>query len=76
MSGNFVLEDFSAIDVVCFGIIFVCHNLLSNLKTKMLYLGHVLFEMAAGYELLSPKPSEINLRDIAHYPQVKQIKFL
>jgi len=27
--------------------------------------------MAAGYELLTPEPSEINLRDIAHYPQVK-----
>lgn len=26
--------------------------------------------MAAGYELLTPEPSEINLRDIAHYPQV------
>jgi len=28
--------------------------------------------MAAGYELLTPEPSEINLRDIAHYPQVKK----
>lgn len=37
----------------------------------MFYLGHVLFEMAAGYELLTPEPSEINLQDIAHYPQVK-----
>lgn len=27
--------------------------------------------MAAGYELLTPEPSEINLRDIAHYPQVR-----
>ncbi|XP_025417533.1 slowpoke-binding protein isoform X3 [Sipha flava] len=53
MSGNFVLEDFSAIDVICFG--------------------HVLFEMAAGYELLTPEPSETNLRDIAHYPQVVEI---
>jgi len=31
--------------------------------------------MAAGYELLTPEPSEINLRDIAHYPQVKKFKF-
>jgi hypothetical protein len=29
--------------------------------------------MAAGYELLTPEPSEINLQDIAHYPQVKKI---
>lgn len=28
--------------------------------------------MAAGYELLTPEPSEINLRDIAHYPQVRK----
>ncbi|XP_050436572.1 slowpoke-binding protein-like isoform X2 [Adelges cooleyi] len=53
MSGNFELDDFSAIDVVCFG--------------------HVLFEMAAGYELLTPEPNVINLRDIAHYPQVVEI---
>jgi len=44
----------------------------TNLKKKF-YLGHVLFEMAAGYELLTPEPSEINLRDIAHYPQVKKL---
>jgi len=46
-----------------------------NLKKKIFYLGHVLFEMAAGYELLTPEPSEINLRDIAHYPQVKIFNF-
>lgn len=42
---------------------------------KYIYLGHVLFEMAAGYELLTPEPSEINLQDIAHYPQVKKKLF-
>jgi hypothetical protein len=31
--------------------------------------------MAAGYELLTPEPSETNLRDIAHYPQVNKIEF-
>lgn len=41
----------------------------------MFLLGHVLFEMAAGYELLTPEPSEINLRDISHYPQVNSIKY-
>lgn len=45
-----------------------------NLKNIFL-LGHVLFEMAAGYELLTPEPSEINLRDIAHYPQVIKKQF-
>ncbi|XP_050435709.1 slowpoke-binding protein-like isoform X2 [Adelges cooleyi] len=29
--------------------------------------------MAAGYELLTPEPSVINLRDIVHYPQVVEI---
>ncbi|XP_050532118.1 slowpoke-binding protein isoform X2 [Daktulosphaira vitifoliae] len=53
MSGNLELDDFSAVDVVCFG--------------------HVLFEMAAGYELVTPEPSDINLNDIAHYPQVVEI---
>lgn len=31
--------------------------------------------MAAGYELLTPEPSETNLLDIAHYPQASEIKF-
>lgn len=31
--------------------------------------------MAAGYELLTPEPNEINLRDIAHYPQVKYERY-
>jgi len=73
MSGKFELDDFSAIDVICFGTILSSYNFLKIWKKKCLfYLGHVLFEMAAGYELLTPEPSEINLRDIAHYPQVRK----
>jgi len=73
MSGDFELNDFSAVDVICFGKVLSVYDLLENLLTHLFYLGHVLFEMAAGYELLTPEPSEINLRDIAHYPQVKEL---
>lgn len=31
--------------------------------------------MAAGYELLTPEPSDTNLQNIAHYPQASEIKF-
>lgn len=71
MSGNFELDDFSAIDVVCFGNFFFQARVYLIICKKC--LGHVLFEMAAGYELLTPEPSEINLRDIAHYPQVTHV---
>lgn len=76
MSGDFELKDSSAVDVVCFGKISWLYDLLENLKTNFkFYVGHVLFEMAAGYELLTPEPSETNLQDIAHYPQASEIKF-
>ncbi|XP_065207219.1 slowpoke-binding protein isoform X2 [Planococcus citri] len=35
--------------------------------------GHVLFEMAAGYELTEPEPTPANMLDVAHYPHVVEI---
>lgn len=37
---------------------------------NLYFLGHVLFEMSAGYELTTPQPSASNLADIDSYPQV------
>lgn len=38
-----------------------------------LCFGHILFEMCAGYELDSPKPSPGQLLDLYHYPQVVKV---
>jgi len=44
---------------------FFCNELIFTLP------GHMLFEMCAGYELCTFRPSAVQLSDIEMYPQVK-----
>jgi len=42
----------------------------------LIFPGHVLFEMCAGYELCTPQPNQGNLLDLKNYPQVGVSKYL
>jgi len=42
----------------------------------LIFPGHVLFEMCAGYELCTPQPNQGHLLDLKNYPQVGVSKYL
>jgi hypothetical protein len=42
----------------------------------LIFPGHVLFEMCAGYELCTPQPNQGQLLDLRKYPQVGVSKYL
>lgn len=74
----------STVDVICFGkrndsIDIIKQKIrplsfsLFNVEISLLYSGHMLFEMCAGYELCSFKPTAAHLSDIETYPQVTRL---
>lgn len=70
----------STVDVICFGKIkrFDRYNKAknspsSNVQISLLNSGHMLFEMCAGYELCTFKPTAAHLSDIETYPQVMRL---
>lgn len=44
-----------------------------NTSIDMICFGHMLFEMCAGYELCSFKPTAVHLSDLEMYPQVVEL---
>jgi hypothetical protein len=53
--------------------------LLINCKElifDLIFPGHILFEMCAGYELCTPQPNQGHLLDLKNYPQVGVSKYL
>ncbi|KAK0098879.1 hypothetical protein PV326_000814 [Microctonus aethiopoides] len=55
----------------------ITSRLTDNNSIESICFGHMLFEMCAGYELRTFKPSETHYEDIDNYPQVADlIKFI
>lgn len=51
----------------------ITSRLSHNTPLDMISFGHMLFEMCAGYELCSFKPTAVHLSDLEMYPQVIEL---
>ncbi|XP_054267498.1 slowpoke-binding protein isoform X2 [Macrosteles quadrilineatus] len=82
-SGNVILQNgvarLSGLENTLFGYTSRIHPVIWSLARQepsavdVICFGHVLFEMCAGYELTTPKPSASNLADIDNYPQIIEV---
>ncbi|XP_039285388.1 slowpoke-binding protein isoform X2 [Nilaparvata lugens] len=82
-SGNVILQNgvarLSGLENTLFGFTSRIHPVIWSLAKAdpaaidIICFGHILFEMCAGYELKTQKPSPANYLDIDNYPQVVEV---